>query len=167
MIIILDLDHTVSDALWRDSLLGRWQEYHEEGQWDRPICFVRDIVDYHWFTFRDEIVVVTARPEWNRGMTIRWLYDNGVPADRVLMRPPEDHRPGAEVKESLVREHIPDLLQVRFVLEDRDDCVAVYRQLGLNVLQVYKGVDNAQQATSREEEIGRSERQAPGPGQAA
>jgi hypothetical protein len=142
-IVLVDLDHTLSDAFWRDPLLGKWEEYHAAGMDDKPIGFVKQIIDMAHGSGCD-IVAVTARPEWNRQMTVRWMIQHDVPIDVILMRADDDHRPSVEVKRSLVTEAFPDLSVIEFVLEDRDDCVAVYKQLGLNVLQVNYGGRNGQ-----------------------
>jgi hypothetical protein len=142
MILIVDIDHTVSDAAWRDPLIGDWQNYHDQAVHDKPIAFVRELVTIYSVYRRYDIVAVTGRPEWNRGDTVRWLWDHQIPIDDILMRGQDDHRPAPEVKADLIRLNVPDLSAIAFVLEDRDDCVAAYRQMGLNVLQVYSGVDH-------------------------
>jgi hypothetical protein len=140
-IVLVDLDHTLSDAFWRDPLLGKWEEYHAAGIQDRPIAFVKEIIDMAFAKGR-EVVAVTGRPEYNRQMTMRWMIQYDVPIDVILMRATDDHRPSVEVKIGLVTEAYPDLSVIEFVLEDRDDCVAAYKQMGLNVLQVNYGGKN-------------------------
>jgi hypothetical protein len=136
--VIVDIDHTISDAAWRDPLIGNWDEYYPEGLWDRPIEFVMDLV--RLVSAAREVVAVTARPEAVRWLTVSWMIRHKVPIDTILMRPADDYRPSWEVKTDLVRNNFPDLGEIDFVLEDRDDCVAAYRKLGLNVLQVnYNG----------------------------
>jgi hypothetical protein len=142
-IVLVDLDHTLCDAFWRDPLLGRWEEYHAAGMEDKPIGFVREIIDMAHHSGR-EVVAVTGRPEYNRQMTVRWMIQYDIPIDTILMRAMDDHRPSVEVKRELVTLAFPDLSVIEFVLEDRDDCVAIYKQLGLNVLQVNYGGRNGQ-----------------------
>jgi 5'(3')-deoxyribonucleotidase len=140
-IVLVDLDHTLADAFWRDPLLGKWEEYHAAGMDDKPIGFVKEIIDMAHRSGR-EVVAVTGRPEYNRQMTMRWMIQYDIPIDVILMRAADDHRPSVEVKKELVTETFPDLSVIDFVLEDRDDCVAAYKQLGLNVLQVNYGGRN-------------------------
>jgi hypothetical protein len=134
-IVVVDIDHTVADAAWRDTLMGQWDEYYAAGWWDRPIPFVVDIINMA-AAFERDIVAVTARPEDNRIMTLRWFARNEIPIDDIYMRGRDDRRPSTEVKRDIINQHFPDLSLIDFVLEDRDDAVAMYRQLGLNVLQV-------------------------------
>jgi uncharacterized HAD superfamily protein len=143
--VIVDIDHTLSDAAWRDPLLGKWDEYYAASIWDRPIEFVRQIVEMAYEHGR-EIVAVTARPEDNRHMTMRWMFQYDVPIDVIYMRATDDHRPSVEVKRDIIAQNFPNLHEIEFVLEDRDDAIAMYKQLGLNALQVNVGARNGNQA---------------------
>jgi hypothetical protein len=134
-IVIVDIDHTISDAAWRDPLIGQWDDYYREQAYDRPIEFVADLVRMVSAAGLG-VVAVTARPEQHWWATIKWMHDHRIPVDEIYMRPYDDYGTSPEVKCRLIREHFPDLGIIDFVLEDRDDCVAAYRQMGLNVLQV-------------------------------
>jgi hypothetical protein len=133
-VVIVDIDHTISDAAWRDPLIGQWDDYYREQDYDRPIEFVADLV--RTLSVERDVVAVTARPEAVLVATIRWLSGHSIPVDNIYMRPADDYRTSPEVKCDLIRKNFPDLKDIDFVLEDRDDCVAAYRQMGLNVLQV-------------------------------
>jgi len=134
--VIVDIDHTISDAAWRDGLLGQWDRYYIEGLDDKPIEFTVNLIRLLHYAGQHRIIAVTARPEDVRPLTYRWFMRHDVPIDTVLMREQDDHRPSSEVKRELVERHFQDLSLIDFVIEDRDDCVAMYKQLGLNVLQV-------------------------------
>jgi hypothetical protein len=133
-IVIVDIDHTISDAAWRDPLIGQWDEYYREQAYDRPIEFVVNLV--RALSAKREIVAVTARPVKYLLATIRWMNEHEIPVEEVFMRPLDNYETSPEVKCRIVRETFPDLSLIDFILEDRDDCVAAYRQMGLNVLQV-------------------------------
>jgi hypothetical protein len=132
----VDIDHTISDAAWRDHLLGRWDVYYDEGLKDEPIAFALELIKMAHLCGK-EIVACTARPETARPVTVRWMVAHGVPIDAILMRGEQDHRPSVEVKRDLITTTFPDPSVIAWVMEDRDDCVAMYKQLGLNVLQIY------------------------------
>jgi hypothetical protein len=55
------------------------------------------------------------------------------------MRPSNDSRKDEVVKEELYRTHIEKRFNVRFVLDDRDRVVKLWRRLGLPCLQVADG----------------------------
>lgn len=133
-IVIADLDHTVCDAAWRDPLIGKWDEYYDAQKDDKPIEYVLDILKA-LHAHGHLIYAVTARPEYTRNSTLLWLAKHEAPIENVFMREKDDHRPSTQVKCDIVREHFI-IEEVAFVLEDRDDCTAAYREMGLNVLQV-------------------------------
>jgi uncharacterized HAD superfamily protein len=137
-IILVDIDYTLADAAWRDPLLGKWDEYYAESGKDLPFGFV-DFILTMAHEHGKRIMALTARPERTRCLTVRWLIKWEIPVDSILMRGDNDYRSAVEVKRDLVASL--NLNEVMFVLEDRDDAVAAFRQMGLNVLQVY-GVSN-------------------------
>jgi len=83
-------------------------------------------------------VVLTARSDDNREMTIKWLMDNDIRFDVLLMREDGDMRSDAKIKQELFEKWI-DEDKVWFVLEDRNICVDMWRGLGLTCLQVAPG----------------------------
>jgi hypothetical protein len=159
-IVIVDIDHTISDAAWRDPLIGRWDEYYREQAYDRPIKFVVDLV--RMLAMEREVVAVTGRPEEHRWATIKWIHDHRIPVDEVHMRPDGDYGTSPEVKCALIRKNFPDQSVIDFVLEDRDDCVAAYRQMGLNVLQVNFAGERHGKTTEAGCTYGRGELEEPG-----
>jgi len=133
--LVTDIDHTISDAAWRDHLLGRWEEYYPLGAEDKVIQATAEIIR-HFHLAGATTVAVTARPRRWEQLTTTWLYRNDLPVDEVLMREDDDHRPSCYVKADLVRTRFPDLGRVALVLEDDGNCCTTYRGMGLNVLQV-------------------------------
>ena len=139
-VVILDIDHTVSDAAWRDDMIGAagftWDDYHKEAPKDKPIEEMVRLV----YCLRHEfhIIAVTARPEKWRGITMAWLVNQGVMFHELIMRPDKDYSSAAALKVKLVKERIGDDLrsQVAFVLDDRDDVMAAFRAEGVTCLQV-------------------------------
>jgi hypothetical protein len=139
MLVLTDIDHTVSDAAWRDAMIGKvsWDDYYTAGWEDKPIQAVAELLrvlndsDYY-------IVAVTARPEKWRALTVEWLIDHEIPVDELLMRPDDCRLPGAQVKANLISSRFGCMEEVAFALEDRDDMVVMYKLLGITVLQVHK-----------------------------
>ena len=137
--VIVDLDHTIADAYWRDALIGRWDEYYAESINDHPFPWIRDLLMVIHYTGLYNIVCITARQEKWRALSIKWMMKEYIPVDELIMRADDDYRKGVEVKESLIRERFPDLGWVSFAIEDRADVCEVYLRLGINVLQVHRG----------------------------
>ena len=137
--VVVDLDHTIADAYWRDPLLGQWEEYYSSSIDDKPFPFVYDLLMLLHYTGLYNLVCVTARPEKWRTLSMKWMIREHIPMDELLMRPDGDHRPSREVKAAIIRERFPDLSQIAFALEDVADVCEAYRLMGINVLQVHKG----------------------------
>jgi hypothetical protein len=143
-IVLFDIDHTVSNAFWRDPMISAtphlqtWDEYHSSAAKDEPLQDVIGMVNaLHfsgWLTFG-----MTARPEKWRKMTMDWFIKYDVHLDELLMRPDNAFRPSVEIKLALVKERFGDNPQdqIALILEDRTDVCMAFRDLGITVLQVY------------------------------
>lgn len=55
------------------------------------------------------------------------------------MRPEGDERKDSIVKQEIYEKYIKDRYNVRFVLDDRNQVVDMWREVGLKVLQVAPG----------------------------
>lgn len=88
-----------------------------------------------------DVVFMSGREDRCRPETEEWLwrYDlsNGNPA--LHMRTTGDHRPDYIIKSELFDKHIRDQYNVLFVLDDRDQVVRLWRDMGLTCLQVADG----------------------------
>jgi predicted kinase len=87
----------------------------------------------------DYVVLLSGRQSEFRDHTERWLKANGVVYDELWMRAEGDRRPDDVVKAELFDAHVRDRYDVRFVLDDRDRVVALWRRLGLRCWQVAPG----------------------------
>lgn len=132
LVVLCDLDHTLSDAAWRDPLIERgWDEYNAAAEADQPVGEIRDLVNTLYFRgYR--IIMLTARDEKWRGMTQRWLEDKTIRYSELVMRPSGNPTPAAVLKVDLARKYLP---KVAFVLEDREDICAAFTNSGVTVLQ--------------------------------
>lgn len=82
------------------------------------------------FSGRDEV----CRPE-----TEKWLKDNGIRYDRLLMRPEGNNQPDTEIKTKFFLDEVEDKYEVVAVFDDRDSVVKMWRSLGLTCFQVAEG----------------------------
>jgi len=137
-VVLCDVDHTVSDAAWRDYLLGDWDRYHALQYMDEPITPVIALVEALHRGGCD-VVYLTARPEKWRAQTEKWLEKNCPPAKLLLMRPHGNHEPSPVVKLSQAKLHYPDLRSVVVLLmDDRQDVCEAFSREGVTVLQTRK-----------------------------
>lgn len=88
---------------------------------------------------RDEIILVSGRMDKHRPETESWLADHDIAYDALYMRATNDTRKDAIVKREIYEQHIKGRYNIRFVLDDRNQVVEMWRSLGLTCLQVADG----------------------------
>ena len=84
-------------------------------------------------------VIVTGRPIKYAAKTNKWLTDKGIYADEVIYRSHKDFRNDDIVKKELYEDHLKDRYDVKFVVEDRDRVVKMWRSLGFTCFQCAEG----------------------------
>jgi hypothetical protein len=139
--VICDIDGTI--ALMRDEIPGRRGPF----DWDR----VREddpnipIINLLWHLRRSGygVIFVSGRMQAARQGTLDWLDENVFDADvtgsPLFMRADDDFRKDTVVKEEIYHREIEGKYNIAYVLDDRDSVVAMWRSLGLTVLQVAAG----------------------------
>lgn len=143
MHVLVDLDHTVSNAFWRDPMIGvaKWDEYHGELHRDEPFP---DMVEMLRALRLGGFILIgfTARPAKFRKMTLDWCLKHEVDLDELLMRPEEAFRPAPEIKLALARARFGEFIKehVAFIMDDREDVIEAFRGLGVTALQVFARV---------------------------
>jgi hypothetical protein len=141
--ILLDIDHTVSDAFWRDHLIltpgmpGDWDDYHAASINDQPLGDMVNMINALAVNYF--ILGITARPEKWRKLTMEWLLRNDIAIDDLLMRPDDDYRRAPELKVAMAQAAFGDrfLEDVALVLDDREDVIAAFKAAGITALQVH------------------------------
>jgi len=135
--IICDLDGTLALSNGRRSPY----DYSQVGQDDLndPIAeLVRGYAGYKGYT----ILYLSGREDSCRYLTEDWLQRNHMPCDPphiLLMRSSKDHRKDFIIKTELFDRYIRENYNVRFCLDDRDQVVKAWRDMGLTCLQVAYG----------------------------
>jgi hypothetical protein len=87
-----------------------------------------------------KIILISGRDEAARRPTTNWLAYNRIPYDALFMRAAGDFRKDSVVKKELYEAHINGQYFVKFVLDDRNQAVDLWRlELGLPCLQVNYG----------------------------
>lgn len=85
------------------------------------------------------VVLISGREDRFRSHTKRWLTRHAVPFDALFMRPTRDFRKDALIKREIYDRDIEPKYDIIFVLDDRDQVVQMWRNLGLTCLQVDYG----------------------------
>lgn len=85
------------------------------------------------------VVVVSGRDSSCRADSMSWLEHHlGVEFD-LYMRPSGDSRPDYELKFELYNAILSRGYDIRMVFDDRDQCVTLWRSLGIATFQVAEG----------------------------
>ena len=129
--VICDIDGTIAK-------MGDRGPFH----WDRvdqdtPIAVIIDLLRIlapHY-----EIILVSGRSDESMKHTLVWLEEHNVPYTSILMRKANDFRKDSIIKRELYEAHIEPRYDVQFVLEDRNQAVEMWREIGLTCLQVAPG----------------------------
>ena len=82
---------------------------------------------------------MSGRPDNYREATEKWLADNHIVYEHLYMRAAGDNREDSIVKCELFHKYVQPAYNISVVLDDRNRVVAMWRKLGLTVLQVAEG----------------------------
>lgn len=85
------------------------------------------------------IVFVSGREAAHEEPTRKFLAKHGIKYDKLIMRKTGDNRKDAIIKAEIYEEYIKGHYNVLFVLDDRDQVVAMWRGKGLTCFQVDYG----------------------------
>ena len=87
-----------------------------------------------------KIIFVSARPENYRKETEQWLFDNHSSDITLIMREANDKRPDTEVKSDIYDKYLKQLNIIK-VFDDRPSVIRMWREKGLSVEDVGKGIE--------------------------
>lgn len=85
------------------------------------------------------VLVVSGRDEVCRNASEAWLNSNLRREFALFMRPQGDNRRDEELKRDIWEQHIRDRYVVTAAFDDRNRCVALWRNLGIPTFQVADG----------------------------
>ena len=127
--IICDIDGTLA--------LFKGNPYNRDFSKDKVNPVVLSILRKYETTHG--IILLSGRNGQHKEATIKWLEDNAVPYNFLYMRAEGDFRKDYVVKRELFENHVEPNFSIDFVLDDRNQVVQLWRDLGLTCLQVADG----------------------------
>lgn len=147
--ILCDLDGTLADITHRLAYAKgetkNWGEFFARIPDDVLREDVAEIVS-EFARQGYDIIFLSARPETYKKQTLVWLIkhmenrlSNGFLT--IIMRRGNDKRPDVEVKQDLLNFHFPDRSLIKMVIDDRPSVIRMWRENGLQVMDVGKGVE--------------------------
>lgn len=129
--IMVDIDGTLALAENRNVYDG------SQVNTDTPYTHIVDLVKL-LINAGFALVLMSGRDEKWRSSTLQWIREcTGLPVNGPLyMRKDDDKRPDTVVKRELYEANVYGKYDVRYVIDDRPCVCAMWRDLGLVVLQV-------------------------------
>ena len=135
--VICDLDGTLASNLWRQRFVTSapkdWTTFFLLARFDAPIPDTLARLRSEAATF--DICIVTGRPADYRDLTESWLAKHSVPYSELLMRPSTDWESDHVTKRGIHSKHL-ERRDIAYALDDRDDTIALWRELGIQVHKV-------------------------------
>lgn len=132
--IVVDIDGTLAKMNGRNPY-----DWHRVFEDDVNPSVVDHVIGLRALGSCDRIILLSGRDSASRSETERWLEFHGIPYDELHMRAEGDNRRDDLVKYELFNEHIRYNYRVEYVLDDRDQVVRMWRNMGLSCWQVDYG----------------------------
>ena len=145
-VYVFDLDGTIADISHRLHFVKgkpkNWPAFFDACDGDSPVEWIVGLMkalDEGVLLEEDTILILSGRSNAVRGKTERWLKKHGVPYDQLLMRPEANYRPDEELKLDMLMMWLNSnelyAEDVKFIVDDRQKVVDMWRANGFNVLQ--------------------------------
>jgi len=133
--IIVDLGGTLAHRTNRLK-----SEYMERFHEDRVDETVRDLVNL----INDSgvmVIILTGQRERSRIITEKWLKNNNVKFDLLFMKPNDIVMDTLDWKKLVYDTQIKGTVDIKFILEDREDTVEMWRNNKVKCFQTASGQD--------------------------
>jgi hypothetical protein len=116
-----------------------WKSFNLNIPNDKLNAPVAEILSTFKRSSMNKIVLCSGRSDNERKMTTEWLTKHAIEYDDLYMRHRQDHRPDNIVKEIILDFELLTRYTPIFMLDDRDQVVAMWRKRGFTCLQVAPG----------------------------
>jgi hypothetical protein len=132
--IIVDIDGTLAHRCDR-----QWFDYSKVDQDELDVTVDGIVRAYAKMGYI--ILIVSGREATDEcyHRTNTWLKKHNIPFYDLMMRKEGDFRRDSIVKKEIYNNYIKDKFDVEFVLDDRQQVVDMWREMGLKCLQVAEG----------------------------
>lgn len=132
--IIVDIDGTIAERETGGRGPYDWKRVGEDYLVEEVVKLV------NWYSEDGcQVIVMSGRDAVCWSETVEWLNKHDIPWNELYMRPENDGRKDSVVKRELFDKHVRPYYNVEVVLDDRQQVVDMWRDLGLRVFQVAPG----------------------------
>ena len=132
--VIFDIDGTLAHMNGRSPF--EWDKVDEDVADTKMVDLLRLFKNDQYHEYN--IFIFTGRDEVCREKTESWLYKHGIIYEELLMRPAGNTEKDAVIKKRMF-ELLSKQFRIEFIFDDRNQCVDLWRSLGLKCLQVADG----------------------------
>jgi len=138
-VVISDIDGTIAIIDHRVHLAqaGDWESFHFFAKDDKANEGARSVLKL-FSEYGYEIVLISGRPIKWKGETELWLKLHGIHYDHLFLRPSTCYDPDPVFKQQVWQSHLVDR-DIVFAIEDRDQTVEMWRDVGIDCWQISKG----------------------------
>lgn len=143
--VICDLDGTLCNHNHRVYLAwsSAWEEYNSACEFDSANKPVADFLMRQLQTNSVSVVFLTGRTENYREITEKWLRQLGFHGNyHLIMRPLGEYQAAREFKfEALTKWRIENVItpdQIKYAIDDNEECVQMFKELGIKKVIHYK-----------------------------
>ena len=140
--VICDIDGTLAEISHRlHYVKGEkkdWKGFYSELSKDELRSDVYDTVKK--YAVDNTIVLVSGRPEDHRAVTEKWLEENGVEYQTLIMRSKGDSRDDTIVKQEILDKYFKKD-NIRIAIDDRPRVIRMWEANGIPVMDVGSGVE--------------------------
>lgn len=143
--IIVDLDGTLCNIDHRLHYIKRpegvkkdWKGFFNDIDKDSVNEWCRTLI----YTFREQgyqVVYASGRPSDHYNVTSKWLEDHYLWTGHLYMRERNDFRQDFLAKETILDFELEPRFKIEFIIDDRDQVVAMWRKRGYTCLQCAPG----------------------------
>lgn len=140
--IILDIDNCIADDSWRIHLIDEKRQRIDDRYHAYHMLSLFDNAHHrHVWEGRNDIIIMTSRPEIHEDLTTRWLLANGVQFELLIMRGNGDYRSTQYLKQRAAVDLRMAGHHIDHAYDDREDIVAAYQDAGIpaSVLKIHEG----------------------------
>lgn len=127
--IIVDIDGTLAKMSGRSPF--EWNKVKE----DTCNRVVKGLVN----AYSETVIILSGRDGICRQDTVDWLKENGIKYSELFMRDEGNNEKDSIIKRRMFEQNIRGKYFVEYVLDDRNQVVEMWRNMGLTCLQVADG----------------------------
>lgn len=127
--IIVDIDGTLAKMSGRSPF--EWNKVKE----DTCNRVVKGLVN----AYSETVIILSGRDGVCKQDTVDWLKENGIKYSELFMRDEGNNEKDSIIKRRMFEQNIRGKYFVEYVLDDRNQVVEMWRNMGLTCLQVADG----------------------------